>query len=147
MTLVIDASAALSWSIADESDREALVLLRRVAAEGAIVPALWLYEMENGLRNAQRRGRISEAEAQAIETKLAALPIRVVDVAERVRFFGSLELANRFDVSVYDATYLDVALRHRGQLATRDRKLAVVAANLGVGLTVSAQRRPSRSKD
>lgn len=132
MTLVIDASAALAWTIADESDVEALALVRRVRAEGALVPALWLFEMENGLRNALRRGRISEAEAQTIAVKLAGLPIRVADSSERVSFHGALALAIRFDLSVYDAAYLDVALRHKGYLATRDRRLADVARQLGV---------------
>lgn len=133
MTLVVDASAALAWSIGDESDRTALAHLKEVAAYGALVPALWLFEMESGLRDAIRRGRISEAEAVVIQAKLAGLPIRVVDASERVAFFGALALAGRFDLSVYDAVYLDVALRYQGRLVTRDRRLADVAKVLGVG--------------
>lgn len=132
MTLVLDASAALAWSIADESDGEALALLKRVGADGAVVPALWLFEMENGLRNAMRRGRITEGEARATQANLASLPIRVVDSTERIAFHGALELANRFDLSVYDAVYLDVALRHKGELVTRDRRLEEIAHELGV---------------
>jgi predicted nucleic acid-binding protein len=132
MTLVIDASVALAWSIADESDREALALLKDVAAEGAVVPALWLSEMANGLRNAIRRGRISEAEALAIQFRLTQLPIRIVDVSERVVFHDALPLANRFNLSAYDATYLDVALRYRGRFVTRDRQLADAARRLGI---------------
>ena len=138
--LVIDASAALAWSIADESDREAFDLLRRVAKEGALVPALWAFEMQNGLRNAQRRGRITQAEALAITTKLSALPIRVADATERAQFHGALELAVRFDLSVYDAAYLDVALRHQGQLVTRDARLAGAAQSLGVGAPKRGRR-------
>jgi predicted nucleic acid-binding protein len=141
VTLVVDASAALSWSIADESDVEALALLRKVRSEGAIVPALWLFEMENGLRNALRRGRITEAEAQVIQAKLSRLPIRVVDSSERISFHGALALANRFDLSVYDAAYLDVALRYKGDLATRDRRLAEVAGQLGLARKPVKRRR------
>ena len=141
VTLVVDASAALSWSIADESDVEALELLRRVRAEGAIVPALWLFEMENGLRNALRRGRITEAEAQTIQANLSRLPIRVADSSERISFHGALALANRFDLSAYHAAYLDVALRYKGDLATRDRRLAEVAGQLGLAGKPAKRRR------
>ena len=141
VTLVVDASAALSWSIADESDVEALELLRKVRAEGAVVPALWLFEMENGLRNALRRGRITEVEAQTIQAKLSRLPIRVADSSERISFHGTLALANRFDLSVYDAAYLDVALRYKGYLATRDRRLAEVAGRLGLARKPAKRRR------
>ena len=118
MTLVVDASVALSWSIADESDVEALEL-----------------------RNALRRGRITEVEAQTIQAKLSRLPIRVADSSERVSFHGALALANRFDLSVYDAAYLDVALRYKGYLATRDRRLAEVAGRLGLARKPAKRRR------
>jgi predicted nucleic acid-binding protein len=145
LTLVIDASAALAWSIADESDVEAFDVLRRVAAEGAVVPALWLFEIENGLRNAQRRGRITEAEARSIQAHLARLPIRIADTSERVVFNDALSLANRFDLSVYDAAYLDVALRHKAKLVTRDRRLTDVAQALGVAREESSKSRRRRS--
>ncbi|MHB8179177.1 MAG: type II toxin-antitoxin system VapC family toxin [Vulcanimicrobiaceae bacterium] len=130
--LVIDASAALAWSIVDERDSQAKAMLKRVVREGAIVPALWPFEIESGLRNAVRRGRISEADAHAILADMAELPIRVADAAERPRFHGALDLAFRFDLNVYDAAYLDVALRHDATLVTRDARLADVARTLGV---------------
>lgn len=145
LVLVIDASVALSWSIADEGDVEAISLLKQVASEGAIVPALWTFEMENGLRNAHRRGRITDAEAVSIQTKLVTLPIQVVDSTDRVAFHGALGLANKFDLSVYDAAYLDVALRHKGHLATLDDKLMSAAEKLGVAHKTS-RRRPQRPR-
>lgn len=141
MTLIVDASVALSWSIADETDADAVAFLRQVRAEGAIVPSLWLYEMENGLQNAIRRKRISEAEAMTIRSKLTSLPIRIADASEQVAFYDTLPLANRFSISVYDAAYLDVAVRHKGRLATRDRRLAEVAHALGVDAKVARSRR------
>lgn len=144
MTLILDASAALSWSIADETDGEAIALLKEVRARGGIVPPLWLYEMENGLQNAIRRKRLSETEAMTIRNQLTKLPIRVADASERVVFYDTLSLANRFNISVYDAVYLDVAVRYKGNLVTRDRRLADVASALGVG---AGSRRSQRKKN
>lgn len=146
MTLVVDASVALAWSIADESDVDAIAHLRRVAKEGAIVPALWLYELDNGLRNALRRGRITEAEALTIQQKLTGLPIRVADASERIHFEGALVLANRFNLSIYDAAYLDVALRHKGQLLTRDRQLAGIAEELGLAPRMPSPKSAKRKR-
>ncbi|HEY9085188.1 MAG TPA: type II toxin-antitoxin system VapC family toxin [Candidatus Tyrphobacter sp.] len=147
MNLVVDASSALAWSIEDERDDQAEALLHRVVREGAIVPAIWPFEIQNGLRNAVRRRRITEADAQAITSDMADLPIRIADASERPQFHGVLDLAFRFELSVYDAAYVDVALRHDGRLVTRDARLAEVARSLGVAMiakTIAKGKRPAR---
>ena len=60
MTLVLDASMTIAWLFDDERTEAAHTVLRRVVAEGAIVPCLWRLEVANVMRNAARRGRCNE---------------------------------------------------------------------------------------
>jgi predicted nucleic acid-binding protein len=129
---LLDASAAVAWCIPDEFDREAEALLTHVAASGAIVPSLWVFEVENALRNAHRRKRLADAEAREIMSRLAALPIRIVDATESPRFYEALAISAEHEISVYDAVYLDTARRHGAALASRDRRVLEVAAALDV---------------
>jgi len=111
----------------DEFDDEADALLQRVSLGDAIVPSLWLYEVENSLLSAYRRSRISDEHARDVLSKLSRLPIRVVDIPERPLFFGAYDIATKHDISVYDAVYLDVAKRHSCELASRDARVLAVA--------------------
>ncbi len=133
MDLVVDASAAVAWFLPDEFDKEAAALLDSVVTHGALVPALWIVEMQNALRNAHRRGRVNADGAQDILAQLVRLPLRVVDAGERPTFYGAFALAVEHDLSVYDAVYLDVALRYRARLASRDERILAVAKSIGIG--------------
>jgi predicted nucleic acid-binding protein len=122
----------MAWCIPDEFDHQSQALLDHVAATGAIVPQLWLFEVENALRNAHRRSRLSEADARAVMARLRTLPIRVVDALETPQFHEAFAISVAHDVSVYDAVYLDTARRHGAQLASRDRRVTDVAGALGI---------------
>ena len=56
--IVVDASVALAWCLADEQDELTERVLQRVVADGAIAPAHWSLEVANGLWSAERRGRL-----------------------------------------------------------------------------------------
>ncbi len=60
MSVVLDASMAIAWLFDDERTAAAYAVMRRVVAEGAVVPTLWRLEVANVLRNAVRRGRCDE---------------------------------------------------------------------------------------
>jgi predicted nucleic acid-binding protein len=132
MTTVLDASAALAWCMPDEFDDDAEALLECVRAGKTIVPPLWLYEMENAVRSAFRRRRITQAQAREILAHLAMLPIRVVDVPERPAFNDAFSIAIQHDISVYDAIYLDLAKRYRARLASRDARVRNIADRMNI---------------
>ena len=75
MTCVLDASVALSFVLADEFGPESARILDLVVAHGARVPAMWELEVLNGLRSAERRGRITEAGVLHAIRGLTGLPI------------------------------------------------------------------------
>jgi len=132
VTTVVDASAAIAWCVPDEFDEAAEALLRHVASGHGIVPALWAYEMQNALRNAHRRGRMTEPAIEEVLRRLSRLPLRVVDTSDTPAFQGAFRLAVEHDVSVYDAVYLEAARRHRAALASRDARLLAIASSLNI---------------
>ena len=143
MDLVVDASASVAWFLPDEFDAQAAALLDFVAVHGALVPALWAVEMQNALRNAHRRRRVNADGAQDILLRLAQLPLRVVDATERPAFHGALALALEHDLSVYDAVYLDVAMRYRAHLASRDARVVAIAQSVGIATTLPGREAKS----
>ena len=99
----------------------------------ALVPALWQLELANVLKTACTKGRLSHAQARQILDALAQLPIEVDDdtpPGQRQLF----ELAMRFNLSSYDAAYLELAMRHGLPLATQDEQLKLAAIAAGVGV-------------
>ena len=132
MPIVLDVSAALSWVFTDERDAEARAIARAVLKEGAVVPALWVWEIQNALTVAQRRGRISSEKVDGVLRHMEALPIEVDVVGPTLVFKSEVQTSRRFNLSAYDAAYLDLALRRRSLLATRDGKLAHAADALKI---------------
>jgi predicted nucleic acid-binding protein len=63
---------------------------------------------------------------------LAALPIALDDETASRAWLQSLHLARSHRLAVYDATYLELALRHGLPLATLDARLAAAATAAGV---------------
>jgi predicted nucleic acid-binding protein len=122
----------VAWCIPDEFDSQAEALLEHVAGDGAIVPPLWVFEIENALRNAYRRKRLNESDVRAIIARLGALPIRVVDAVESPKFHGAFGISVAHDISVYDAVYIDAARRHGATLASRDGRVCEVARALSI---------------
>lgn len=131
---VLDASVTLSWCFEDEADAAGDAVLRRLAGGRAAVPAVWPLEVANVLLGAERRGRIGAAEARRFLVLLEALPIEVDahGLARAPR--EALQLARAHGLSVYDATYLELAVRTGAALATRDARLAAAARAEGVEL-------------
>lgn len=130
--IVVDASVVLAWCFADETNAVADRVLDRLGTETAIAPAIWPLEVANGLRSAQRRGRIDEAEIDRVRAFLLALPIEVEAMSLDVALRFVMNEAIGLDLSAYDAAYLWLA-RSRGlALATVDDRLATASARVGV---------------
>jgi predicted nucleic acid-binding protein len=107
------------------------IALERVGVEDAVVPAVWWFEVRNLLIANERRGRIDPAGTGMFLAHLARLPIAV----DRAPDSGMvMTLARQHGLTVYDAAYLEVALRLVLPLATLDRALAAAAPAAGVEL-------------
>jgi predicted nucleic acid-binding protein len=98
------------------------------------MPAIWPSEMANAFLMAERRKRISSADIAQYLSDLAVLPLRAERALAPDDMAAVIDLARRHSLSTYDACYLDVALRRKLPLATRDTELATAAAGQGIKL-------------
>jgi predicted nucleic acid-binding protein len=129
MIVVIDADVAIAWFRPDASSFADHVLDVLCAGE-AIVPALWVWEVQDVLRRLGDGGHLTMPVDDAL-AEMRQLPIRIDD--ERPGLFGDeMILSNRHGLSVYDSAYLAVAIRRGLPLATYDKKLSAAARVAGV---------------
>lgn len=134
VSLVLDASSAISWFMPDEQSAGRDSVLERVKDHGAVVPAIWHLEVANAFLFAQRRARITKPHCAAVLRAIADLPIEIDDESAIQAFGPTFALASQFRLSLYDATYLELAHRLRLPLATRDRALKAAATAIDLEL-------------
>lgn len=132
MTLVVDASVALTWCFTEERRVETDAIGEQVSREGSIVPTLFHLELANVLLIAVRRQRISFADMSEKLDEIAALPIVSDDETTARAWTDILPLARSERLTVYDAAYLELAMRLGMPLATLDQDLATAARRRGV---------------
>ena len=129
---VVDASLALAWCFPDEKADYPNSVLESLSEKTAIVPALWHLEIGNALVMAERRKRCTTADIAKWLSFLNALPIVVDDETITRAWNHILGLAREHNLSVYDASYLELSLRLRLPLATLDIPLRKAAIKAGV---------------
>ncbi|MFN3077156.1 MAG: type II toxin-antitoxin system VapC family toxin [Alphaproteobacteria bacterium] len=124
MPFVVDASIVACWAFRDEEHPHADLALNRLRRDDAVVPSLWWYEVRNILVVNERRRRLTEADTAAFLRHLNRLGI---DVDPSPREADVLRLARVHGLSVYDATYLELAQRNGIALASLDGALVRAA--------------------
>jgi len=134
LSFVLDASVTLAWCFKDESDVRAAKALGHLSSTTGVVPSIWGLEVANALLVAERRGRLSAAEATDVVELLRELRIEIDPTPREIVFGPVLSLARAQKLSAYDSAYLELALREGLPLATLDVRLAEAAEKLGVDL-------------
>jgi len=134
MSLVIDSSATLAWVYPEEATEAIGQVFDRVIESGAWVPSLWWLEVANVLEMGVRRRRHDAAFRDASLSDLGLLPIKQDPDTHAQAWGATLELAARHRLTLYDAAYLELALRRRLPLATLDGDLRTAAQAEGVEL-------------
>lgn len=137
MAFVVDCSVSLAWFLEDERNAFTDSILRATLTADHWVPAVWPLEFANGLLMAQRRKRIDRA-ARLDALQRVRLPGLHVD-ATPVDTEAVSELAERRDLTTYDAAYVELAVRLGLDLVTLDRVLAQAAAAEGVAVQSPAR--------
>ena len=136
MSVVIDASVALTWCFEDEASPQTDALFERVRDGGAVVPALWHLELANVLLQAEKRGRIATGDVATRLELIAELPIATDHEAAARAWREVIALARAERLTVYDAAYLELAVRRGLQLSSRDDALVGAAHRIGVAILV-----------
>ena len=127
MSLVLDSSVALAWIYSDETTDAIRSVFNELAQSGAWVPGLWRLEVANILETGVRRGRHDASFRDSTLADLAQLPIQADLETDRHAWGATARLAERHRLTLYDAAYLELALRRELPLATLDRDLRVAA--------------------
>jgi predicted nucleic acid-binding protein len=134
LTLVLDSSVTVAWFFRDEQTEAVREVLGTVSQSGPVVPSLWRIEVANALQIATRRGRIDATYRDASIADLTILDILVDAESDRQVWGPTLNLADRFRLTLYDAVYLELAQRLALPLASLDRRLRDAGSALGLSL-------------
>ena len=137
MTFVLDASVALSWLLRDADLREAAYafgVLKALRANRVVasVPMTWGLEIADVLARAERKDQLTEAQSESFLEMLQATRIEADSATYTQALTDTLQLARRYRLSSYDASYLELALRAGLPLATLDDDLRRAAQKAGV---------------
>jgi predicted nucleic acid-binding protein len=138
---VLDASVALSWLYQREKAKEVRLsaqALSAIATTEALVPSLWYAEVANGVLVGERRKVITPAQAADFHSRLEDLPIRCDETAPQVCAQEARFLARQHALTIYDATYLALALREGAGLLSFDEALIKAATKAGISVNALA---------
>ncbi len=129
---VLGCAVTMAWCFDDEATPFTDGVRDSLAGKRAVVPSIWPLEVANATIMGERRKRLDEARSRRFLVLLEALPI-VVDEGTGSRAFGDIvQLARAYQLSAYDAAYLELAIRRGLPLACNDGELKTAAVAAGV---------------
>lgn len=135
MNFVLDNSVAMRWFFGDGKPQElayAGKVLDAMKDTIALVPVTWGLEVSNVIARAEAKGLVTEARSEAFLEMLQGVDIEVDAATFSHALSDTLQLARRYRLSAYDASYLELALREGLPLATLDEDLQKAAKKAGV---------------
>jgi predicted nucleic acid-binding protein len=118
---VLDCSFTMAWCFPDEISDYTIAVQEKLLEVKAIVPNIWPYEVANILCLAERKKRITNAQAARFKNLLKQAGIIIDNSASDYIMTGVLDLAREQTLFVYDAAYLELAMREGLSLATLDK--------------------------
>ncbi len=135
MSFVLDNSVTMRWFFGDGKPQElayAGKVLDALKQDNALVPVTWGLEVANVIARAEAKGLVTEARSGAFLEMLEDVDIDVDTATFTHALSDTLQLARRYKLSAYDASYLELALRQGLSLATLDEDLQRAAKKTGV---------------
>ncbi|VAW59759.1 Death on curing protein, Doc toxin [hydrothermal vent metagenome] len=134
---VLDNSVSMRWLLESEkkSDQKyAEDVLKSMLDADLLVPNLWHLEVVNVLLGAEKRSEVDAGEIERFISQLENLPIQVDSLTAHQSFSRIMALSRIYRLSIYDAAYLELAVRKGLPLATLDKDLrkAAIKANVEI---------------
>ena len=136
-TFVLDNSVAMRWLLQTEKksyQAYSVNVLKSLFEANALVPNLWHLEATNVLLGAEKRNELSTGEVEGFISQLEGLPINVDPLTSNQSFTHILSLSRAYNLSSYDAAYLELAIRENIPLASLDKNLLKAAKKAGVAI-------------
>jgi predicted nucleic acid-binding protein len=131
---VLDCSVTMAWCFEDEASPYADGVLDRLKSAEAVTPTIWPLEVANAVIVGERRKRLDESRSTRFLAMLRSFPITVDEGTTSRAFSDITHLARAHQLSSYDASYLELAIRRGLPLACLDGKLKAAALSAGVVL-------------
>ena len=135
MSFVLDNSVTMRWFFGDGRPQQlayAGKVLDAMKHDNALVPVTWGLEVANVIARAEAKALVTEARSGAFLEMLEGVDIEVDMATFAHALSNTLQLARRYKLSAYDASYLELALRLGMPLATLDENLQKAAKKAGV---------------
>ncbi len=132
--VVIDNSVIMSWCFADEVNAYADMVLDSLTKMHAITPCIWPLEVGNVLVVAERKGRLKYSDGVQFWELLSELPIEIEQQFSEKVIKNIYALAREAKLSMYDASYLELAIRKNLPLATLDKDLLRATEKFNVAI-------------
>jgi predicted nucleic acid-binding protein len=137
VNFVLDASVTMCWILRDGKTVERayaleVLNLMKLSETSAVVPVTWGLEVANVIGKAEMKGLVREAQSEAFLEMLDGVDIRADAATFSRALSDTLQIARRYRLSSYDASYLELAMRAGLPLATLDRDLRTAAGKAGV---------------
>lgn len=134
-SFVADASVAIAWVHPAQATAETDAMLDHLASGGSlVVPALWPLEVANALTVLRRRRKLTSDEARTAIEIIRELPAVIDHEAAAIAFTRLVDLASEHELTIYDATYIELATRRQLPLASNDARMKQAAIRSGVDL-------------
>lgn len=132
MAFVLDASIAIAWVVPNQATAYTRRIRLRAKREPYHVPAIFAAEITNVLVVLERRRILTERGAEAAADVLSRLNPIVHEISLGISQLRNL--ANRFALTAYDASYLALALELRLPVACGDRPLKAALSRADVAI-------------
>jgi predicted nucleic acid-binding protein len=131
ISVVLDASAALSFLVSSQSTSAAEAFRVQASTIDLIAPNVFSLEMRHALIKLERRNQVGpktlDRDLPELETIIRVMP----PPAPRELTF-MIALARNENLGIYDASYLAIALEHDCALASRDGRLLEAAIHQNI---------------
>lgn len=117
----------MAWCFDDEANPQSDKILMQLKTLKVLVPNIWALEVMNVLRVGERKKRISFSQSNTFMNLLSNLPIEIDDDANTIIHKRILDISREYDISSYDAAYLELALRKNIPFISFDKALMLAA--------------------
>lgn len=134
MDFVVDASVAMGWLLQSQADELTRAAETALQEESGWVPNHFALEVARSLRSQERRNLLTPQAVDEAILRLRDIPLRQDSDTALDHVSATLALARHHDLRVADAGYLELSMRMKLPLATRDAALARAARKAGAPL-------------
>ena len=129
---VLDSSMTMAWLFRDESSSYTYSIRRSLKRYQAVVTMLWPYEVANVIYIGWKRQRCTSADIATWLRILSTFPIEVQPIQVKSLMSELVNMAMRHQLTVYDASYLELAWRTGLPIASLDNRINEEAMKLGI---------------